>query len=134
MSKAKFKVGDRVEIVKIIGSPEKKEYIGKTFEISSYDGMKYGYYLKGLDGVNHGWCYSDEELELITENCTYTGIELLQAIKDGVFKDGDKFKVYLNGTNVDEAEILGIGYKLQIKSDWLPKGNFSLDDMLNCVF
>lgn len=94
MSKPKFKVGDRVKVVKITGSQDKAEHVGKTLTVSFILGdAGYKYSLKGSNGLSSGWYYSDEELELAKEDRTYTGIELLQAIKDGAFKDGDKFEV-----------------------------------------
>lgn len=98
MNKSKFKVGDRVQVIKsITGKHSKLKNIGQIFKVTSRFGAGYCYTLDG-DTEN---CYAEEELELVTDNRTYTGIELLQAIKDGVFKDGDEFEVVT--THKDEV-------------------------------
>ena len=113
MSKSKFKVGDRVKVVKITGSTDKTKHMGKKFTVSftcGADGYKYS--LKDSNGLSNGWYYSDEELELVTsyeELGTYTGIELLQAIQDGVFKDGDGLEVLYNGKHMDRAKVTKCG-------------------------
>lgn len=136
MSKTKFKVGDRVKVVKITGSQDKAEHVGKTLTVSFVLGdAGYKYSLKGSNGLSSGWYYSDEELELAKEERTYTGIELLQAIKDGAFKDGDRFKVYLKGFKVDVATIsLSSIYDLTIKSEKKLNSRLMLSDIFNCKF
>lgn len=126
MGKSKFKVGDKV---KIKGKND-------TYEIASV--REYFYFGKPTDTCIcdlKGTLFSvlQDDLELL-EPRTYTGIELLQAIKDRELKDGDKFEVYLNGTYVDEAKILDNGYRLRIKSMFLLKGDLSLSDILDCEF
>lgn len=62
----KFKMGDKVKIIKVTGSLEKSEFIGKVCEINyiaSLANFEYPNYLEGIEEYS----FSDDELELANE-------------------------------------------------------------------
>jgi hypothetical protein len=58
----KFKIGDKVRIINVLGSSEKKKYIGNVWTVSNTDrGMQYPYTLK--EDVDERFLWSAGELE-----------------------------------------------------------------------
>lgn len=58
---SKFKVGDKVRVIKIDDYGDRKKTVGQEFEIGKQDNLKYCNYPK----PSNGFCYQDCELELI---------------------------------------------------------------------
>lgn len=58
---SKFKVGDKVRVIKIDDYGDRKKTVGQEFEIGKQDNLKYCNHPK----LSNGFCYQDYELELI---------------------------------------------------------------------
>ena len=106
MSESKFKVGDKV----MIKSTKKQGVI--TSCTPRYFNTIFVDYMYSIDTATH-YSYRETALELVDR--TYTGIELLQAIKDGVFKNGDGLEVLYNGKLMDKAKVIKCGSGSTIK-------------------
>ena len=106
MSKPKFKVGDRV-IIK--NTRNRGRIISCT---SRYINTSFVDFIYSID-TDRYHSYRENELELV--NCIYTGIELLQAIKDGVFKDGDEFNILHKDKFMDKVRVAKYGGGLTLR-------------------
>ena len=90
----KFKVGDKVRIVRVVGADTTfyQQYIGREVVIDGFNGV-FGYpYVIRLtsdsgDTMSH-WC--DKELELVTEEGETTMSNIVKKIKDLTLSADDK--------------------------------------------